>query len=122
MMRAFQASKKTMKDKGGNANDDYVEFEEFRLFFVYIRQYYELWQMFDLIDSGDDRRIDLDEFKKCIPNLKTWGARIGDPEATWAEIDKNGGGIVLFDEFSAWALEKRLDLVSDDGFDDASLH
>jgi hypothetical protein len=101
---------------------DQVEINEFRLFFVYIRQYYELWHMFKRIDASDDRRIDFAEFQKCLPALKTWGAHITDPEATWSEVDKNGGGIVLFDEFSAWALSKRLDMVSDDGFDDPALH
>jgi hypothetical protein len=39
------------------------------------------------------------------------------PEARWKECDKNGGGQVLFDEFSEWAIKKGLDLEDDDNED-----
>ena len=121
-MRAFQASKDAYKAKGKSSKgDDYVTRAEFRLFFVWIRQYYELWQMFDLVDSGDDRRIDLDEFKRAAPNLVSWGLKLDDPEASFAEVDQNGGGIVLFDEFAHWALVKHLDEKADDDFDDEAI-
>ncbi len=32
----------------------------------------------------------------------------------WREIDHNGGGVVLFDEFCQWAIQKNLDLEDDD--------
>lgn len=32
-------------------------------------------------------------------------------------IDENGGGYILFDEFSHWAIKKALDLEDDDNFD-----
>ena len=52
-MRAFQASKDAHKSNSdGLVGDDYVERSEFRLFFIWIRRYYELWQVFDSIDTG----------------------------------------------------------------------
>jgi hypothetical protein len=48
---------------------------EFRLLLVYLRNYFECWQMFDCIDSGDDRRIHMDEFKSAIPMMETWGVK-----------------------------------------------
>ena len=116
IMRAFMASKEASnkRSKPGSHGPDYVEFSEFRLLLVYLRQYFEIWQMFDEIDTSDDRRIELAEFKKAIPRLATWGVKITNPEAAFKEIDRNGGGIILFDEFADWALRKQLDLEDDD--------
>jgi Ca2+-binding EF-hand superfamily protein len=115
IMRAFQAAKGA-NDKKGKASrgPDYVEKCEFRLLFVYLRQYFEIWQMFDDIDSGDDRRVSIAEFQKAVPLLNSWGADITDAEAEFKKIDKNGGGQVLFDEFAHYALSKNLDLEDDD--------
>ena len=70
--------------------------------------------MFDRIDSGDDRRIDLEEFQSYIPMIEGWGLKIEDPEAEFNKIDENGGGQILFDEFADWAIKKGLDLEDDD--------
>jgi hypothetical protein len=40
-----------------------------------------------------------------------------DPEECFKEIDKNGGGFILFDEFAEWAIQKNLDLNDDDNND-----
>jgi hypothetical protein len=36
--------------------------------------------------------------------LKKWGAKIDNPEDEFKKIDKNGGGILLFDEFSHYCI------------------
>eukprot|EP00980_Cylindrotheca_fusiformis_P029479 scaffold23479_cov143-Cylindrotheca_fusiformis.AAC.29 len=115
MMRAFQAARRVDKrEKNDPLSEDYIERCEFRLLLVYLRNYFEVWQMFDRIDSGDDRRIDFEEFKSAIPMMETWGVKIDDPEAAFREVDENGGGKILFDEFSDWAIKKGLDLEDDD--------
>ncbi len=43
---------------------------------------------------------------------------MSDPEKMWREVDQNGGGYVLFDEFCNWAIKKNLDLEDDDDEDD----
>jgi Ca2+-binding EF-hand superfamily protein len=113
MMRAFQAAKDISKSSS-ELGDDFIERSEFRLFLVYLRNYLEIWQMFDRIDSGDDRRINLEEFKAAVPMIERWGVKIEDAEATFGEIDDNDGGQILFDEFSHWAIKKGLDLEDDD--------
>jgi len=125
IMRAFQAAKSanneastTKKDKYG---PDYVEKCEFRLLLVYIRQYFELWQMFIAIDESGDQRISLEEFKKAVPQIEKWGVKITDPEATFKKVDSDNGGMLLFDEFAHWALQEGLDLEDDDDFDDEAL-
>ncbi len=41
-----------------------------------------------------------------------------DPKQTWNEVDRNGGGKVLFNEFCDWAIRKNLDLEDDDNDDE----
>ena len=106
--RAFQAA----KNLGSGKNADYVEKSEFRLLLVYLRQYFELYVAYNRLDSSDDRRLSLPEFRAGVELLATWGIDVPEAEieAEFAAIDTNGGGIILFDEFSDWALKKQLDL------------
>ena len=123
VMRAFQAAKgaNDKKNKKGSHGPDFIERCEFRLLFVYLRQYFEIWQMFDEVDSSDDWRVDFEEFKAALPKIESWGVKITNPEAEFKAIDKNGGGMLLFDEFADWALKKHLDLEDDDDFEDGAL-
>eukprot|EP00009_Paramoeba_aestuarina_P002319 CAMPEP_0201522276 /NCGR_PEP_ID=MMETSP0161_2-20130828/16690_1 /ASSEMBLY_ACC=CAM_ASM_000251 /TAXON_ID=180227 /ORGANISM="Neoparamoeba aestuarina, Strain SoJaBio B1-5/56/2" /LENGTH=181 /DNA_ID=CAMNT_0047921067 /DNA_START=126 /DNA_END=669 /DNA_ORIENTATION=- len=115
IMRAFQAARDVDKRSGSDEHrDNYVQRSEFRLFLVYLLQYFELYVMFDLIDSGDDRRVNLDEFKAALPKLDKWGVKVDNAEEEFKTVDKNGGGEILFDEFCAWALSKNLDMDKDD--------
>ena len=114
--RAFAAA----KNLGGGNNADYVEKSEFRLLLVYLRQYFELYVAYNRLDSSDDRRLSLPEFRSGVELLSTWGIDIpeGEVEAEFRRIDTNGGGVILFDEFSDWALKKQLDLEDDDDWID----
>ena len=62
--------------------------------------------LFDNIDTGDDRRVDIEEFKAGLSSL---GMELEneEAEAEFADIDKNGGGQILFDEFCTWLAEKK---------------
>ncbi|KAK3251352.1 hypothetical protein CYMTET_39307 [Cymbomonas tetramitiformis] len=113
IMRAFQAAKGVHNSKS-TLGPDFIERIEFRLLLVYLRQYFELYQMFDEVDSSDDRRVSLDEFLAAQDKIKSWGLDIADPEAEFQIIDANGGGMVLFIEFADWAIKKNLDLEDDD--------
>ena len=93
--------------------DDYVEFAEFRVLLVYIYNYFELWAMFSQIDTSGDRRVELSEFKQALPLIEGWGKKIADVEKTFKEIDTNGGGYILFDEFADWAIKQQLDMDGD---------
>eukprot|EP00755_Sulcionema_specki_P018216 Sspe_Gene.66343::Locus_39199_Transcript_1_1_Confidence_1.000_Length_1526::g.66343::m.66343 len=110
IMEAFKAAKSL--SPGGS--DDYIDYNEFRVLLVALRHYFELFTMFGQIDTGSDRRIDLGEFKQAAHLLREWGATINDPEAVFREIDVNGGGQILFDEFAKWAIRQGLDVKDDD--------
>ena len=103
------------KKKGSRqARNDSIERSEFRLLLVYLRQYFEVWQMFDEIDASNDGSITFEEFKKVLPRIEAWGVRVSDPQAVFKEMDRTRDGTVGFDEFADWAVKKNLDLDTDD--------
>ena len=120
LMRAFNASKNRIKGKSKYSND-YVEWLEFRILLVYLRQYFEYYVMFCRIDTSDDFKVSLSEFKKALPSLEKWGVKITDPGVEFKKIDKNNSGSIMFDEFCEYAIKKNLDLEDDDDFDDCEL-
>lgn len=120
IMRAFQAAK-SKGNKKSKYSDDYIEKCEFRIFLVYLRQYFEYYEMFDRIDTGDDKKINVYEFTTAVPELAKWGVKVEDPGKSFKEIDTNGGGEILFDEFCHWAIKHSLDLENDDDFEDEEL-
>ena len=111
LMRAFQAAKIVSDDKssaGGGRGADYIETNEFRLLLVYLQKYLAVWQMFDAVDESDDHRITLAEFQSAVAKMPELG--VSDPAAAFSEMDQNGGGMILFDEFAEWVLHKQLAL------------
>ena len=59
-----------------------------------------MYHVFDKIDTDDDRRIDLSEFKTGFAVLGL--DKKHKAEVVFNTIDLNAGGIILFDEFCAW--------------------
>ena len=122
IMRAYQLAKDSGRSKHGDVGDDYIELCEFKFFLIALRQYFEYWVAFTTVDSDNDHRITLEEFKACQPKIETWVGKIEDIEATFAEIDDNGGGQILFDEFCTWAITKSLDLEDDEELECDDFH
>ncbi len=118
LIKAFNAAKNLNAKKVGGVKNkhgpDFIEMNEFRMLLWYVRFYFELWQMFDEIDTGDDRRIDLKEFTAAVPRMAEWGVNVTDPVSEFLKIDTNHGGQILFDEFIEWATSHHLDLDDDD--------
>ena len=117
LMRAFNAAKNS-GPKRTSLSDDYIEKNEFRFFLVYLRQYFEYYAIFQRIDSGNDKKINYQEFVKAMPDLEKMGFKIENSEETFNKIDKNGGGEITFDEFAEFAIKAKLDLEDDDNFED----
>ena len=78
---AFVAACNKYAKNGINKDDNLLEWMEFRIFLVYLRQYFEYFIMFQKVDSSEDLRISFDEFEKAIPLMKNWGVEIKDNEA-----------------------------------------
>jgi len=61
ILRAFTAAKN--KVKGNKSHDkDFVSKSEYRYLLKYLRQYYEYWVAFDLIDLDGDKKLSYQEF------------------------------------------------------------
>lgn len=118
--RSFQASKDSVKNTRKLSSDN-IERNEFRYFLCYLRQYFEYYEMFSIVNTGQDKYLDIDEFKNAVPQFKKWGIIINDPEKTFKEIDLDKGGLIRFDEFCHWAIKTKLDLETDDDFYDPCL-
>ena len=120
IIRAYQAAKNKYKGKS-KYSDDYLEWMEFRISLVYLRQYFEYYVMFCRTDTSGDHKINFEEFKNAIPSLEKWGVKINDPKKEFDSIDTNHGGSIMFDEFCQYAIQKNLDLEDDDDFDDVEI-
>ena len=94
------------------ANPDFIDKSELKMLLVNMRQYLELWVMFDRVDLGDDRRITQQEFvgASVSGTFTDWGLDVQNAEESFRNIDTNGGGQILFDEFATWAISSKLDL------------
>jgi Ca2+-binding EF-hand superfamily protein len=80
------------------SNNGFVERKEFGYFLRYIVYYNNLWSLFSFLDDDSDRRITLDEFTDAADLL----ALPRDAQDIFHEIDANGGGMILFQEFVDW--------------------
>jgi len=112
IMRAFQAAKNVCPAAEGSPGEDYVQRKEFRVLLQYLKHYFELWVMFQTIDSAGDHRINLEEFTTARPQINDWGITIeeGTEADVFGQLDSNDGGQVLFVEFCDWAIKQKLDL------------
>lgn len=106
LMRAY---KKTLKDgeekyhmQGDNS---FVEKKEFKMLIGNLFYFNKLFWLFDSVDEDKDRRMTFDEFKKCMTLA---GSKVSEAIAQreFKKIDKNGGGIILFDEFCSYFVQK----------------
>jgi len=105
--------------------DDYVQRMEFRYLCVYLCIYALMYDAFSVVDGGgsgkeitkdDDRRISLAELTAACGKFKGHplvGAKLlgmpstyGNVEAVFKEMDGDGKGMVLLNEWCAW-LEKK---------------
>ena len=51
-----------------------------------------------------------------VPPRVQWVGPIEDMDAEFTEMDRRGGGRVLFSQFVDWALEKNLDIEGDEEY------
>ena len=108
LMRAYK--KTTLKEGNG---DDWVQRNEFVKLLRNIFYFNRVYLVFDEIDTDDDRRIDINEFKTGFEVLKMENHNATD---VFTEIDRNGGGFILFNEFCSWFAKNMnvVDLLADE--------
>ena len=122
ILRAFTSAKTVAQEKGVHSNSssssssgDYIEFSELRYFLLYIKEYIQLWELFETIDNDNDRRISYDEFvNNTLPKLQSneYYSRIfpttTTTESVFQSIDTNNGGFILFNELTQYIINKRM--------------
>ena len=110
-MTAVYGMKAAMELKKSDIYASTVNIKEFRILCEYILKYFVLFEVFKTLDLSFDGRVAKDEYAKG----KAAMVEKGFPEATFEELDADGQGMVLFDEFSAYMINKAgLDVDGDD--------
>eukprot|EP00928_Gymnodinium_smaydae_P047820 TRINITY_DN31942_c0_g1_i1.p1 TRINITY_DN31942_c0_g1~~TRINITY_DN31942_c0_g1_i1.p1 ORF type:complete len:251 (+),score=69.57 TRINITY_DN31942_c0_g1_i1:69-821(+) len=86
---------------------DQLEFCEFRLLLVYLKGFFEVYQIFTSIDKSRDMELSVSELRTAGPRLAAAGVHVADPEALWREL-KGSNEVVDFGEFADWATRQGL--------------
>jgi Ca2+-binding EF-hand superfamily protein len=100
--------------------DDWIQKKEFPALLKNLHFFNQLWQIFDELDTEDDRRVNFDEFRSGLGSLHivcddTQAREIFD------DIDGNGGGQILFDEFCKYCIDA-MHLAQEQRYDTSDLH
>jgi len=103
LIRAYKATCQAVKK--GSDGEDFVHKKEFKTLLGNILYFNKIFWLFDHVDEGGDRRLNYEEFAKL---LSIAGAKMPEKEmrTAFSQVDKNGGGIILFDEFCAFFTQK----------------
>merc|ERR1719291_34239 len=102
LMRAY---KYTISRAGGGDGDDWVEKKEFKALLGNLFYFNKIFWVFESGDTDKDRRLNFADFKRC---LIVCGAKMSEAEmqADFAKVDRNQGGMILFDEFCYYFTSK----------------
>jgi Ca2+-binding EF-hand superfamily protein len=101
LMRAYKAT-----IKAGNG-DDWVQKAEFKSLLANLFYFNKLFWLFEDVDADHDRRMAFPEFKKLL-TITGCMQKMSEAEchADFRKVDKNGGGIILFNEFCIYFTHK----------------
>ncbi|CAF1043604.1 unnamed protein product [Adineta steineri] len=99
IMRAYKAA-----DNGGNG---FIELKEFAKLIEVLGYYDDLSKKFAQLDKDGDHRISFTEFKKGFSLLNQDHLDDQHLKKEFNNIDKNGGGFILFDEFCMYMANRQ---------------
>ena len=110
-MTKIYGMKAAMELKKSDIYASTVNIKEFRILLEYIQKYFVLFEVYKTIDKDFDGRVGPNEYEAGKAAMVAKGF----PEATFAELDGDGAGMCLFDEFCAYMIGKAgLDVDGDD--------
>lgn len=118
--KAYNNAKNKVKTKVAG-DDNFIQFGEFRIFLVYLKQYFEYWVMFENLGGGKTMTLTLDQLKESKKILESYGVKIKNPDAEFKAIDKDKSGKLSFDEFADYAIAKELEIEPEDDYDGSVL-
>jgi Ca2+-binding EF-hand superfamily protein len=101
-MSKVYGMKAAMELKKSDIYASTVNIKEFRILLEYIQKYFQLFEVFKKVDANFDGRIGPNEYAAGK------GAMIskGFPDASFKDLDGDGQGMCLFDEFCAYMIDK----------------
>jgi Ca2+-binding EF-hand superfamily protein len=114
LMRAY---KMTISKKGGGDGDDWVQRHEFKRLLANLFYFNKIFWVFDMVDNDKDRRLTFDEFKQVLMMCGT-GMSEAQARGEFQKVDRNGGGIILFDEFCKYYTQSQCPQAMSDLVDD----
>ena len=102
LMRSYKAA--------DTNNNGFISYKEFKNLWKYIVYFNKLWEKFDEIDFDSDRRISFQEFKIMSESL--FDSKLSHKEALYffELIDVNNAGMILFNEFCAFMIKRKIAL------------
>merc|ERR1712113_7230 len=101
-MTQVYGMKAAMELKKSDIYASTVNLKEFRILLEYIQKYFKLFEVYKKIDKDFDGRVGAKEYEAGKAAMVAEGF----PEATFAELDGDGAGMCLFDEFCAYMIGK----------------
>eukprot|EP00437_Effrenium_voratum_P020806 CAMPEP_0181446024 /NCGR_PEP_ID=MMETSP1110-20121109/25892_1 /TAXON_ID=174948 /ORGANISM="Symbiodinium sp., Strain CCMP421" /LENGTH=400 /DNA_ID=CAMNT_0023570091 /DNA_START=87 /DNA_END=1289 /DNA_ORIENTATION=- len=91
-MRAYKASDLN--------HDSYVTKREFPVLLRNAIFFNKVWSVFQGLDADGDRRLTFNEFRQGLSSLGM--SSVVNPRSLFDSLDRNRGGLVLFEEFCRW--------------------
>ena len=101
IIRAFHFTRKSEASSDG---DDWIQKKEFPALLKNLHFFNQIYRVFNNIDESGDMRIDASEFSKGVKALGIRASAL-DARDMFNEIDNNGGGYILFDEFCRYCTD-----------------
>ena len=95
---------------------------EFRIFLVYLKEYFEYWRHFKYLENNGEHTITLEDFKKALSLMKKFNCDINENkiEKEFNNIDK-GKGSISFDEFCKEIIQKSINNDENKKFDESEI-
>lgn len=115
--RSFEAAKNWAGSDPTHADSETVSRQEFRILLRCLHHYLDLKILFDKLDTDDDQRMNLEEFKAALPKLKQFGITVEESKAeiVFNQIDGNDRGAdIFFEEFCTWALKRKAEVSNEE--------
>lgn len=97
LLRAYKAA-----DSNG---DGFIDYNEYRNLWRYIRDYTKYWYSFREMDLNGDRRLSYEEFLVTSKELFQLNLPKDIAKRTFIQMDKDGKGMVLFAEFCDYVIK-----------------
>ena len=78
---------------------------------MYLRQYFEYFDVFDRMDVNKDNKISYDEFVANTKMLAAWGFKFVNSRKEFTNMDTKGQGYLLFNDFADYCIKKSMSTI-----------